>query len=102
MTKKHGHDEVQVLRTENEKLKGFARTVIAALWEGAGGDIDGGEVQEAAVKSGLIVETVATAEDLAGSDYLGEAGDPWFKYAGWMQEAGVGAVTPSHQGPNRE
>lgn len=67
---------------ENGRLKSFAREVIEAMWEG---DIDGSDIQELAVKHGLIFETVATAEDIAiRRDYV-EIGDSWFRYTDWMK-----------------
>ena len=71
------------IREENERLKAFAREVIDAMWEGG---VDGGDVQEWAVKHGLIFETVATVENVTlRRDYV-DVGDPWFKYTDWMKK----------------
>ena len=94
---KEAEERIAKLGSEFEALRAFARDIIDSLWEGAGTDLDGAEVQEAAVKHGLITETIATAEDLAGSNYPGDVGEPWFKYADWMNRASsAGPKTQPH------
>ena len=79
-------DRLKARVKELEAAKSFAREIINAMWEGGCCDIDGGDVQEWATKHGLIVETVATADDIKGTNYYAEVGDPWFKYADWMED----------------
>ena len=64
---------------ERDTLKAFVREVIGAAWNG---EVDGSDIQTWAAEHGLIFETVATAEDVAGTEF--EAGDSWFKYADWL------------------
>ena len=54
---------IKKLRTENERLKEFARYVIRTeCW--SLGEQDGGEIQELAEKLGLIESHTATEEDV--------------------------------------
>jgi len=48
----------ETIESENAKLKEFARSIISIS------DPDGGDVQELAIKSGLIEIHIATAEDV--------------------------------------
>ena len=70
----------------NEKLKAFARKIIADYcW--ACGDPDGGSIQELAEKLGLIEPHVATEEDVDPEfdDY--EVGDTIYKFTDVLKEA---------------
>jgi len=76
-------DETVRLKTENEKLKEFARYIIRQeCW--AYQDLDGYEVEELAEKLGLIVKHIATKEDVnEQSDY--EVGDSIFVFSEEMK-----------------
>ncbi len=69
--------EVILLQAQKESLKEFARTVIKEeCW---GITMDGLEIQDLAVNLGLLVEEVATEEDIdEDSDF--EVGDKMYKF----------------------
>ena len=66
-----------------EALKGFARDVIQAMWDD--GDVDGCDIQELAVKYGMIEQTVATEADAEVHDHV-TPGDPFFRFVDWMRK----------------
>jgi len=70
--------KLEKLRTENERLKKFARQIIEQeCWRGW--RLDGGEIQELAEKLGLIVPHIVTKEDVEFDDY--EVGDTIYKFS---------------------
>ena len=71
---------------EIEGLKKFAREMIRQSWEGY--DICGSEVQEEAVRCGLLCKDVATEADTDRSEYSAcdiEAGDTIYRYTEFMK-----------------
>ncbi len=69
-----------------EGLKKFAREMIRQSWEGY--DISGSEVQEEAVRCGLLYEDVATEADVDRSEYSAsdtEVGDTIYRYVEFMK-----------------
>lgn len=75
---------IDKLKTENARLKEFARLVIESMWDGAS-DVYGGDVQDWAEKRGLIVPREATEDDVAAGVEC-EVGDEIFTFSDWMQE----------------
>lgn len=65
-------------------LEGFARGIIQAMWDGGG--VDGGDIQDLAVKYGLIESTVATETDAELHDHV-VPGDEMFRLAEWLRAA---------------
>jgi hypothetical protein len=61
-------------------IAAFAKTLIGYAFEGSGAD--GGNIQDLAVKHGLLVETTYDPKE-HGTDALwcSEPGDPWFVYS---------------------
>jgi len=71
---------------EIEGLKKFAREMIRQSWEGY--DICGSEVQEEAVRCGLLYEDVATEDDVDRSDFSAsdtEVGDTIYRFTEFMK-----------------
>jgi hypothetical protein len=69
------------------KLEEFARTVMQTALEGS--DMDGGEIQELALKCGLIkgVPFDPKKHHGPGSEYF-EPGDQWFVFDGHLRSIG--------------
>lgn len=66
-------------------LADFANSVIQIAFEG--GSLDGWEIQDMALKHGLLIETKfdpAKHEDLEG---YAEKGDPWFVLSDLLENA---------------
>lgn len=64
-------------------LSGFAKVALDSLWDGS--DLDGSEIQDAALQHGLIVQT--TFDPNAHTDRHGvgaHPGDEWFVPAPWL------------------
>ena len=59
----------------------FAALLMSNYWATGGGDMDGGDIGDMAVKSGLVIERPVTQEDIDGSECLQEwdiePGDLW-------------------------
>jgi hypothetical protein len=71
--------------TEIERLRAFAAEVMERSW--SGGDLDGGEAQELALKYGVIVNVgFDPSQDQDEWDAGLEAGDDWFVLA-WKDRA---------------
>ena len=71
---------------EIDGLKKFAREMIRQSWEGY--DICGSEVQEEAVRCGLLYEDSATEEDVDRSEFSAsdtEVGDTIYRFAEFMK-----------------
>jgi hypothetical protein len=67
------------LQQDNEKLKKFARRIIANECWGTWG-MDGGEIQDFAEELGLIAPYIITEEDVKTGEYPDyEAGDRYYK-----------------------
>ena len=67
---------------DHDALKAFARDIIQGMWDGG---IAGSDVQELAVKHGLIESCVATEEDAHNNSDIVK-GDFIFRYVDWMQK----------------
>ncbi len=78
------HRKVKELEAKNERLKDFARPVIEQeCWSLS--PQDGGHLQELAEELGLIVPTIATADDVDDeSDF--EVGDRIYKFSDTLKE----------------
>lgn len=79
-------EELEEAADEIKRLRGFAKS-IKNLWAAADFmDLDGFDVQEVFLKSGLAVHRPATAEEIEGDDYLieygTEVGDPIIRWEG--------------------
>jgi hypothetical protein len=68
-------------KEETERLAAFAVEMIREAWDGA---IDGGAVQDAAERHGLIVRTVYDPER-HGDGIEADAGDEIFVLADWLK-----------------
>lgn len=83
MTDKTIYDQ----RTQVEQLASlakFADAVLNYLWDGAV-EIDAGDVQDLAVKYGLVYETKFDPDEHTDHEGVGvEAGDPWFMQCQWL------------------
>ncbi len=59
----------------------FTARLLSDYWDNDCGDMDGAEIQEMAVKSGLAIERPVTQEDIDGSTRMQEwdmePGDLW-------------------------
>ena len=74
---------IDVLKSENAKLKAFARLMIEEMFDGH--DVEGFDIQDMAERNGLIVPRVATEDDVeAGIEC--EVGDTIYQFADWMAE----------------
>ena len=87
---------LQEVERERDALKAFAKGCIQEMWDGG---IDGCDVQELAVKYGLIVPAVATDADAAHIDFV-YAGDEIFRYAGWLN--GTPVISQPDKSPDNE
>jgi hypothetical protein len=65
------------MTTDIEKLKAFAKAVIRLSWEGC--DI-GDEVQEEALRYGLLAKTIYDPKTHGESD-CAEPGDPYYVFS---------------------
>ena len=63
------------------KPEEFTARLMRLYWQNDCCDIDGEDIQEIVVKSGLAIERPVTAEDIANSDHMQEwgvePGDTW-------------------------
>jgi hypothetical protein len=80
--------DVERLKTENAKLKEFARDIITdECWDlGGSQSRDGVDVQDWAEKLGLIVKGKATAEQAEASNGLCEEGDDWYTFSDILKD----------------
>jgi hypothetical protein len=78
----------------NEDIKGlkkFARDMISSSWEGY--DISGADVQDIALKCGLLYEDTATEADVDRSEYSTsgvEVGDTIYRLSPFMLASSAG------------
>jgi len=73
------------LEAENEKLKEFIRVIISGIcWEW--GDMDGCDLQDAAIERGLLVAKIATEEDVNELSSF-EVGDTIYVFSDALKES---------------
>lgn len=80
--------ETKTLDEQLRALKAFARWAIQnTAW--AGCDLDGGEVQDEALKLGIIEERTATGKNFAEWRYIEDVviGHNYYLFADWMKKA---------------
>ncbi len=58
--------------------QGFSKWVMRKMWDSY--DIDCGDLQDAAVKHGIIKEVPYDPEKHGESEYDQEPGDPWYVF----------------------
>lgn len=73
---------------EIEILRSFVEWVVMRNW---GHDSDGGNIQDEAVKAGILSETTYNSYEKHGDNDVGaEDGDAWFVFSDWMRDDGNG------------
>ncbi len=74
--------------TDEMDLRGFVRDLMQGYFENDCYDIDGGDIQDLAIKHGLANEVAATeadCKDERAQEYGVEPGDPYLRWSGPLQ-----------------